>query len=178
LKGGKCMKILSMCIILLVSIVFLFPNFVPAQTKTEGQMKKPVMVEASGAALWDHIKKKDYTKGWKMWPGKTALYKGTEPHGTLLTTYVNGRAYKAIEAKKGMLPYGSIIVKENYSPDKKLMALTVMYKVKGYNPQAGDWFWAKYTSDGKIEAEGKVEACINCHGKKKDNDYVFTAPLK
>lgn len=70
-----------------------------------------------------------------------------------MTTYVNGRAYRAIEKKSEMLPVGSIVMKENYSPDKKLMAHTVMYKVKGYIPQGGDWFWAKYAPDGKIEAE-------------------------
>ncbi len=53
-----------------------------------------------------------------------------------------------------------------------------MYKVSGYNPAANDWFWAKYTPDGKIEAEGKIEGCINCHGKKRTNDFIFTGPLK
>jgi len=69
-------------------------------------------------------------------------------------------------------------VKENYTTDKKLAALTVMYKVKGYSSMAGDWFWAKYLPDGKIAAEGKVVACINCHTTAKANDYVATAPLK
>ena len=30
----------------------------------------------------------------------------------------------------------SIIVKENYTADKKFVALSVMYKIKGYNPAA------------------------------------------
>jgi len=172
------MKKVLLTIALLLSVSLLFYGLVLAQGMKEMPMKKPMMVEASGAALWDHLKKMDYTKKWMMWPEKTALYKGTEPHGVLLTTYVNRRAYRAIMTKKGMLPNGSIVVKENYSPDKTLMAITVMYKVRGYNPQAGDWFWAKYAPDGKIEAEGKVEGCISCHGKKKDNDYIFTGPLK
>ena len=172
------MRRIWMVIGLLLILGFSFSVVTSAQQQTQKGTKTSMMPEASGKALWDHLKQVDYTKKWRMWPGKTALYKGIEPHGVLLTTYVNGRAYKAIEAKKGMLPYGSIIVKENYSPDKKLMALTVMYRIKGYNPQAGDWFWAKYTPDGKIEAEGKVEMCINCHGKKKDNDYIFTGSLK
>jgi hypothetical protein len=62
--------------------------------------------------------------------------------------------------------------------DKKLVAITVMYKVKGYNPEAGDWFWAKYGPDGKIAAEGKVNSCIECHGAKKANDFIHTAALK
>lgn len=35
-------------------------------------------------------------------------------------------------------------------PDKKLAAVTVMYKVKGYNPDAGEIFWMKFLQDGKI----------------------------
>ncbi len=105
--------------ILLFVLVFLFSGFLWAQVKGKMSKGKATMVEASGASLWDHLKKVDYSNKWKMWPGKTALYKGTEPHGALLTTYVNGTALKAIQEKKGMLPAGSIVAKENYTPDKK-----------------------------------------------------------
>lgn len=121
-------------------------------------------------------KEKPYTK-WKLWPGKGKLYKGTEPHGALLTTYVNDAALKSIKAKKG-LKDGSIIVKENYMPDKMLGAVTVMYKIKGYNPEAGDIFWMKYLPDGKIAASGKVDMCIGCHTKAMGNDYLFTGKVK
>lgn len=172
------MKKVMFSIVLLICCTFLFYGLVLAEGKKSKAVKKPVSVEASGKALWDYLVKNDYTKKWKMWPGKKALYKGTEPHGALLTTYVNDTALKGIKSKKGVLPNGSIVAKENYSPDKKLMAITVMYKVKGYNPEAGDWFWVKYAPDGKIAGEGKMDMCINCHSKKKENDYLFTGSLK
>ena len=134
--------------------------------------------EPKGAILWEQLKKMDYTKKFKMWPGKTSFYAGTEPHGDLLTTYVNIPAFMAIAGKKGVLPEGSIIVTENYSADKKLTGTTVMFKSRAYNPDSGDWFWAKYAPDGKVEAEGKVESCIKCHSAKKDNDYIQTGPIK
>ncbi len=146
----------------------------PEAKKEEAAMTAP---KAEGNGLWTYLKQIDYTK-LPMWPGKQALYPGTEPHGALLTTYVNKTALNDIQGKKGTLSAGSIVVKENYMPDKKLAAITVMYKVEGYNPEVGDWFWAKYTPDGKIEAEGKVVGCINCHGSKKDNDYIYTGELK
>jgi hypothetical protein len=124
-------------------------------------------------------KEKPYTE-WELWPGKGKLYKGTEPHGALLTTYVNDVALKSIKAKKG-LKDGSIIVKENYMPDKMLAAVTVMYKVKGYNPEVGDIFWMKFAPDGKIEVSGKsgmADMCIGCHTKVKGNDYLFTGKVK
>ena len=83
------------------------------------------------------------------------------------------------------LPNGSIIIKENYGPDKKtLMAVTVMYRSKGYNPQAGDWYWAKYNPDGTIakmppekgsmKIAGKAKGCIMCHGETAEgNDFAF-----
>ena len=75
------------------------------------------------------------------------------------------------------MPEGAIIVKENYGKDQKtLMAITPMYRVKGYNPEGGDWFWGKYGPDGKIMASGKPKGCIQCHAAKKDNDWLFTEP--
>jgi len=138
------------------------------------------MPAADGEKLLQYLtKEKPYTE-WQLWPGKGKLYKGTEPHGALLTTYVNDVALKSIKAQKGMKD-GSIVVKENYMPDKKLAAITVMYKVKGYNPEVGDWFWMKFAPDGKIEASGKsgmIDMCIGCHGPAKGNDYLFTGKVK
>lgn len=72
---------------------------------------------------------------------------------------------------------GAIIVKENYDKNKKLMAVTVMYKVKNYNPGGGDWFWVKYDADFEILEEGKIKGCIDCHGTVKENDYIFTGKV-
>ncbi|MBI4296041.1 MAG: cytochrome P460 family protein [Chloroflexi bacterium] len=139
----------------------------------------PALPAANGTALLNYItRENDYTK-WKMWPGRDALYVGkSEPHGAFLTTYVTDTAFSAIEGKKGSIPYGSIIVKENYTPDKKLAAVTVMYKVKGFDPEHKDWFWLEYFPDGKIEFSGKVDMCNSCHGARKENDYIFTSDLK
>lgn len=127
--------------------------------------------------LYEYIVRyKPYTD-WELWPKKGKFYMGTEPHGSLLTTFVNDAAFHSLFEKKGMTD-GSIIVKENYTADKKFVALTVMYKITGYNPEAGDWFWAKYSPEGKAEASGKVKGCIDCHGKMKDNNYIFTGKVK
>ena len=166
----------AMCVVMLIIGIICTLLILP-RARAEMWGKAP-MIPTSGKALWEYLQKEDYAKKWKMWPGKKALYMGREPHGSLLTTYVNEPAYMAIEKKHGMLPEGSIVAKENYSADKKYMALTVLYKVKGYYSQGNDWFWAKYTPDGKIEAEGKPDMCIQCHSSQKSNDYIMTAPLK
>lgn len=127
--------------------------------------------------LNEYIVRYNPYKAWDLWPGKGKLYKGTEPHGALLTTFVNDTAMASIKKMEGMAD-GSIIAKENYGPDKKFVALTVMYKIKGYNPAAGDWFWAKYAPDGKVMASGKADPCIQCHSKQKANDYIMTGKVK
>lgn len=132
-----------------------------------------------GKAVMDYITKDNpYTEKWDLWPGKEKLYKGQHPHGAYLTTYVSPLAYGAIEDKAGEIPDTAFIVKENYTPEKKLAAVTVMYKKKGYNPDGGDWFWLKFTPDGTIEKEGKVAGCINCHSSVADNDWLFISPIK
>jgi len=138
----------------------------------------PTGPETDGVALRDYITNTTKYTDWKMWPGKQALYLGTEPHGMLLTTYVTDGAFSAIDGKKGSIPDRSIIVKENYMPDKTLAAITVMYKVKGYDQANNDWFWLKYAPDGTIDVSGKVQMCIDCHGGQKANDFIFTSPLK
>ena len=134
--------------------------------------------KADGKAVYDYITKTSPYEQWPLWPGKDKFYKGQHPHGALLTTYVTESAKATINSKSGQFADGSIIVKENYMPDKTLGAVTVMYRVKGYDPEAGDWFWAKYKADGSIEKEGKVAGCIGCHTAAIQNDWVFTSPVK
>lgn len=138
--------------------------------------------DTTGASLWTHLQRANFERNWSTWPGKGKLYRGREPHGALLTTYLNGLAYDALTNKAGKMPVGAIIVKENYAPDSTLAATTVMYKVADYNPEAGDWFWVKFLSDGKVDmdgkAQGRVPTCIQCHRAQTNNDYVFTGPLE
>jgi hypothetical protein len=143
--------------------------FVSAILGAGGKLPSP-----DGAKFWSYITKTDPYLGWGYFPGYYGIYPGKTPHGAFLKIYANGIALKAAREGKPM-PNGAILVKENYGKDKKtLMALTPMYKVKGYNPEAGDWFWAKYGADGKILASGKAEGCIKCHGTVKAKDWRFT----
>ncbi len=133
---------------------------------------------ADGKAVYEYITKANPYQNWALFPGKDKLYKGAHPHGALLTSYVNDIALQGINDKVGTLANGAIIIKENYMPSKMLGAVTVMYRVDGYDPDAGDWFWAKYKADGAIEKEGKVAGCIGCHTAAISNDWIFTGPVK
>ncbi len=113
-----------------------------------------------------------YKKEFTIFPGTVLMHKGTEPHGSFITVYVNDIALDSY--KKNKYSNNAIILKENYSSEKKLTAIAVMYKVNGYNPEGGDWFWVKYDPDFKVLEEGKVKGCMDCHSKAKESDYTFT----
>ena len=165
------MKTLKMIAALAVGGLFLFASGLALAAGS-------TLPNADGQAVYDYITKTNPYQAWPLYPGKDKLYKGAHPHGALLTTYVSKGAHAAITARAGQFPDGSFIIKENYMPDKTLGAVTVMYRVKGYDPEAGDWFWAKYKADGAIEKEGKVAGCIGCHAAAINNDWVFTGPVK
>jgi hypothetical protein len=136
------------------------------------------MPDTTAEALWSHLEDVDFRAAWTLWPGKGELYAGQQPHGMLLTTYLNEQALQAVNDQAGTMPAGAIVVKENYTPDSTLAATTVMYKVAGYNPEAGDWFYLKRLADGMVEASGRVAGCQGCHAQRADNDYLFTGSLR
>ncbi len=162
------MKKLFLIFIILGSAIGIAANL-PGSVMKKGGLPPP-----DGEALWNYITETNPYLGWGYWPGHTEIYPGQSPHGAYLKLYANSLALKAAREGKPM-PDGAILVKENYGKDKKtLMAVTPMYKVQGYNPDGGDWFWAKYGPDGKVMTAGKVASCIECHRAGKAGNFIFT----
>ncbi len=137
-----------------------------------GGTDAPELPSTDSESVIAYLEEVDYQNNdeWSLFPGSTEMYPGTDPHGMLLTTYVNQMAFDAIEAE-GTTPSGSIIVKENYTPEGVLAATTTMYKVSGYNPDHNDWYWLKVLADGTVEKEGMVQGCQDCHVDVRD--YIF-----
>lgn len=141
------------------------------QTEASDKQKWP---KPEAASVWSYIESHDYRANWSFWPGKGELYEGQEPHGALLTTYVNDLARDALTNEAREMPRGAVIVKENYGPDRTLAAITVMYKAgDGYNTEYNNWFWMKRLADGTVEASGRVDSCQACHGSSR-RDYLMT----
>ena len=149
---------------MLVGIVFYNPGIVIAGDDDQATAK-----------LWQKIQSAEYQKNWALFPGKGKLYEGTEPHGMLLTTYVNPTAESGLTSGAKELEKGSILIKENYMPDEKLAAVTVMEKT---GDGKDDWFWVKYNPDGTVAtmdmdkdgktvqvpvAGGMKTMCATCH---------------
>lgn len=130
--------------------------------------------------LWDYLNRQKYWN-WAPVPGRSeTAYPGQSPHGAFLKMYLNRRA----AGNSGELPNGSIIIKENYASDgKTLAAITVMYRTKDYNPDAGNWYWVKYNANGTVaktppdkgsmRLAGTPQGCIECHAGADGDDYAF-----
>jgi len=138
----------------------------------------PAVAEMPGpdaGALWEYITKTSpYTK-WGFWPDHQGMQPGRSPHGPQHKVYVNEAG---LTSTKPPANYGAIEVKESYTRDGKLADITVQYKIKGYNPADGDWYWAEYTPEGDVKFEGKVGICIRCHGARAANDYILVHEFK
>lgn len=144
--------------------------------------------EANGAAIIDYVLNTSPYTGWDSFPDTDVdnfpgpLPSGA-PHGNTVRIFANDRLLDALERDNfdGHLPYGSLVVKENWTgtvdAPGELAALTIMYKVQGYNPDGGDWYWIKASGDGSaIDLEGAPEGCINCHGQDDDWLLRFDVP--
>jgi len=160
------------------------PTPKPPPTPTpKPEMKLP---GADGQAVLDYVLKQAPYTNWGTWPTDkwndfSQFLVSGEPHGSVVRIFVNDVALQAAAAPgfDGVLPPGSVVVKENYTgadPNDpgQLAALTIMTKVEGFNPDANDWFWLKARGDGgAIDKEGAVDGCIACHGQPNNHDYLL-----
>ncbi|HFE46939.1 MAG TPA: hypothetical protein ENJ18_15860 [Nannocystis exedens] len=131
---------------------------------------------AMGKALWTEID--GHIDNWDAYPGKEGLVAGTSPHGAWQQLRIND-----VAANDPANPVdGYIIVKDNYleMDEATLDSVTVMKKIDGYNPDAADWFWAKYKPDGTllenpdgVALAGAIGQCIGCHAGGGGGDYLY-----
>ncbi len=121
-------------------------------------------------AVWNFITKTVPYQEWGFWQDHQDPHENT--NGTFAPMHKIFVNKTGLKATGPPLPYGTMIVKENLSPANEVVEITVKYKVKDYNPDAGDWFWAKYSTTGEILTAGKPKECIDCHIRSADNDYI------
>ena len=129
--------------------------------------------EINAESLWKRITvEEDYEK-YPFWSDHKGLQPGQSPHGLYHKIYIHPYIESALPVQQGQLPDGSIVVKVNMDVNENITAYTIMAKVKGYNPDAHDWFWAKLDAQGNETASGKVAPCIECHSALASNDYII-----
>ncbi len=165
-------------------VLFILLALLAAACQAGGEEAGANLPDTDAAAVMEYVNETNPYTEWGTWPNdewnnfNTNLVSGA-PHGNVVRIYVNEIALEAADGFDEELPEGSMIVKENYvgtDPDSpgELDAVTIMYKVEGFNADANDWFWVKAKPDGsQIDAEGAVDGCIGCHSQEGHQDYVL-----
>jgi hypothetical protein len=131
---------------------------------------------AIAADLWEAI------EGFSDW-NEPAGWEGIQPsadgsHGPYVQIWGDDATLAAIDGGTE-IPDGGLLVKCGYTdPDGTLVggeghALTVMQKIDGYDPEHGDWFWARLKiGTGEVDGfAGREGACYGCH-TDADGDFV------
>ena len=128
------------------------------------------ILQTDAATLWTYITQTMPYTEWDRFKGTGELIDAAPPHGPKAKVYANELAKRSQYTAND----GSIIVMEDYEENgTTLRAVTLMQKRTGYNPEAGDWFWAKFSPDGTVIEEGKIQKCIECHVSMAFDDYTF-----
>lgn len=154
-----------------------FAGFVASgQVAAQGELPA-----ADAQAVWTYVTETSPYTEWGTWPDES--FKGFlpsgAPHSMVVKIFVNDIGLSVASRFPGEMPEGTIIAKDNYmgktvDDPGMLGAVTIMYKVKGYNPEGNDWFWAKIKPDGTVDAAGKPAGCIGCHlGISTNRDGVL-----
>ena len=139
-----------------------------AARSSQGQARQPFEEK-----LWAWLNSVKY-RNWGPMPGQSAGgIPGQSPHGAVVRVYANREAADGLKNR-------AVLIKENFGEDgETLMGVTVMYRVRGYDPDNGDWYWAKYNADGRpslmnnMPIAGHVQNCMECHSGAAGGDLVF-----
>lgn len=132
----------------------LLQNLPPGHLEEPGVRRFPESKEKKFAdEFWKYLLSNNY-KHWSPLPGKsvemtpmtTADELVQQAHGQLVKVYANRLAV----GNQSKLPVGSILILENYLPDRSLKSISVVYRSPGFNPKANDWFWVDYQPDGSV----------------------------
>lgn len=170
---------------LIITVFIAFFSILSCTTKKE--LPNLTAENVSAETVWKRITIEDNYQKYDYWPSHEGIQPGEVPHGTYHEVFINSILHRALPIESKIAPNGSIIVKENLNSAKEIAAITVMVKVKEYNPGHGDWFWAKYAPDGTVMEHpemhmplaGKLKKCAECHKKSNEqpNDFIMLHKL-
>lgn len=155
-----------------------------AEQREADYQKIRALLQSGYAASGD-----DTAKNYPKWRRLNVAPYRSATHGQrFVNNYVNraGAAYAKAE-ESGMLPVGSIVVKDSFVSMEggatKPGPLFVMEKMPaGFNYVSGDWRYTMIMPDGSVFGETKganserVEFCISCHLAREKYDHLFYVP--
>ncbi len=169
-----CLSVL----LLMVGVAVAYPQGSGSSRSDPARATRPQTPEEFFDTFWRYLVKKDAAYNtWKALDHEPPKEEIENPHGNVSRTYANDVAAKDAEN----LPFGSILVREDYDDKRKRQSISVLYRVKDYDKEHGNWYYLRFTETGAImkgkdtkPLAGKVASCIECHAKASGKDFVFS----
>jgi hypothetical protein len=164
---------------LLVSFVAMaYPQGSGSSRSDRPRATRPQTPNEFHQTFWEYIVKKDAAYNtWKELSRAVPAEDVENPHGSDSATHAN----KVAAANPRNLPVGSILVREDYDEKRHRVSISVLYRVKDFDKQHGNWYWIKYLENGSVARNadrrmiaGTVASCIECHSKAGGRDFVFS----
>jgi len=127
-----------------------------------------------------------FPKDWKTYKhiGSLIITDKNHPLFGIHHFSINKKGIAAFE-KGGTYPDGTIIFDAVYDIKQDGAVLnegkTAFFPVMKKNAkmkETGGWEWAAFGPDGTRLDKDPKKDCFSCHESQKDNDYVFSKPLK
>lgn len=165
-----------------IGIAVLLALATPTRSESPWYGKKADV--ALARALWQALEKARMVGPRRL---QVHAFEGKEPHAIVQQVWagdvsVKGRVARAV-VKANHKKKGASVAAAYDQPDRFLSDYTVMFKAaKGYDPGNQDWFWVKYSPDGRIDRDGigvaiagRVDSpsgfgCAGCHRKLGGRD--------
>ena len=140
-------------------------------TEVKTEQKSETTAEAASEPTEQELK--ELVNQYKNFKALNSELKPSGIHGSKVKTFLDEKGFESYEKKSFPYPDGTMAVKESFSSDGKLNRLYLMKKIKGYDPENNDWYYALMSTEGKPSQSGKVSFCIQCHTSAKDKDYLY-----
>lgn len=177
-KAGIMFCLIATAGILLLAQSAAMPQGSGSSRSDPARATRPQTPEEFYDTFWRYLVKKDAAYNtWKVLEHEPPKDDSDNPHGRVSRTYANEIASK----DPANLPLGSILVREDYDDKRKRQSVSILYRVKDYDKEHGNWYYLRFNENGTVaRAEdkkalaGKVTSCIECHAKAGGKDYVFS----
>ncbi len=117
-------------------------------------------------------------RAWRRAPGFPERKASFTAHASAVEIFVNDPIAKALDGPDPVAewPVGSIVVKEGFSDDHRVLVAIMEKRAPGRGPEA--WYWVETDGDGEPLYSGRPAVCVDCHDNRATySDWVYSFEL-
>ncbi len=129
-------------------------------------------------ALYAKVNEGAGFRSWRRAPGFPERKPSFTAHARAVEIFVNEPIAGALDGPDPVTewPVGSIVVKEGFSGDRRVLVAIMEKRAPGRGPDA--WFWTETDGDGEPLYSGRPAVCVDCHDERaRYSDWVYSFEL-